>query len=49
MDFRTLMEWVHTLPEEEQAEIFQRVQSMTAEERTEYARELMKRMKSAEE
>jgi predicted Zn-dependent peptidase len=49
VDFRTLMEWVHTLPEEEQAEIFQRVQSMTAEERTEYARELMKRMKSAEE
>ena len=49
VDFRTLMEWVHTLPEEEQAEIFQRVQSMTAEERTEYARELMKRMNSAKE
>jgi predicted Zn-dependent peptidase len=49
VDFRTLMEWVHTLPEEEQAQIFQSVQSMTAEERTEYARELMKRMNSKKE
>jgi predicted Zn-dependent peptidase len=49
VDFRTLMEWVRTLPEDEQKQIFERVQSMTETERTEYARELMERMKSEQE
>jgi hypothetical protein len=49
VDFRTLMEWVRTLPEDEQKQIFERVQSMTEQERTEYARELMERMKSEKE
>ncbi len=49
VDFRTLMEWVRSLPEDEQKEILGRVQSMTDAERTEYARELLKRMKSEQE
>jgi predicted Zn-dependent peptidase len=46
VDFRVLMEWVRSLPEDEQKQIFDRVQSMTEEERAEYARELLERMKS---
>lgn len=49
VDFRTLMEWVRTLPEDEQEQIFERVQSMTEAERDEYARQLMERMKSEQE
>jgi predicted Zn-dependent peptidase len=49
VDFRTLMEWVRTLPEDEQKQILEKVQSMTETERTEYARELMERMKSEQE
>ena len=49
VDFRTLMEWVRSLPEDEQAQILERVQSMTEDQRSEYARELMERMKSEQE
>jgi predicted Zn-dependent peptidase len=46
IDLRALMEWVRSLPEEEQMEIFQKVQSMTEQQRMEYARELIERMGS---
>jgi predicted Zn-dependent peptidase len=49
VDFRTLMEWVRSLPEDEQKQIFDRVQAMTEEERSRYARELLERMKSEQE
>ena len=49
VDFRALMEWVRTLPEDEQKQISERVQSMTEAERTQYARELLERMKSEQE
>jgi predicted Zn-dependent peptidase len=49
VDFRALMHWVRSLPEDEQKQIMDRVQSMTDEERTEYARELMERMKAEKE
>jgi predicted Zn-dependent peptidase len=49
IDMRAIMEWVRTLPQEEQMEMFQRVQSMTEEQRMEYARELMERMKAEQE
>jgi predicted Zn-dependent peptidase len=46
IDLRALMQWVRTLPAEEQKEIFERVQAMSEAERMEYARHLMERMKS---
>jgi predicted Zn-dependent peptidase len=49
VDFRTLMEWVHSLPEDQQKQIFDRVQAMSEEERDAYARELMQQMKSEKE
>jgi hypothetical protein len=44
VDIRALIEWVRTLPEAEQKEIFGKFQTMTQEERKQYARELTKRM-----
>jgi predicted Zn-dependent peptidase len=49
VDFRALMRWVRSLPEEEQKEIFQRVQTMNDTEREVYARQLMERMKAESE
>ncbi len=49
VDFRALMEWIDSLPEKEKNEILARVQSMTEEERKEYARGLLKRKKSEQE
>ena len=40
------MHWVRSLPEEEQKAIFERVQSLTEQEREAYARQLMERMKA---
>lgn len=48
-DVRELIQWVRTLPQEEQQEIFTRFQSMTPEERQEYAKELWERMKATSE
>lgn len=46
IDMKALMEWVRTWPEDEQMELYQRVQTMTDEERMELGRELMERMKA---
>jgi len=46
IDLRALMQWIQQLPEDEQREIFMRFQSMTDEERKNYAKELMERMKT---
>jgi predicted Zn-dependent peptidase len=48
-DIKALIQWVRTLPEDEQEEIFMRFQSMTAEERKEYAAQLWERMKATGE
>jgi predicted Zn-dependent peptidase len=46
IDMKALMQWVQTLPQEEQMEIWQRVQSMNEAERIEYGKQLMERMKA---
>jgi predicted Zn-dependent peptidase len=46
MDFKALMQWMQTLPEEERKAIFERFTQMTDEERKAYAEELFERMKS---
>lgn len=46
VDFRALMQWVRSLPEEEQQAIFQKVQTMTEHEREAFARQLLERMKA---
>jgi predicted Zn-dependent peptidase len=46
IDMRALMAWIRTLPEEEQKEIYMRVQTMSEAERMEFGKELMKRMKA---
>jgi predicted Zn-dependent peptidase len=48
-DIRTLIQWVRTLPQEEQQEIFIRFQSLTPEEREAFAKELWERMKATAE
>lgn len=48
-DVKELIQWVRTLPQEEQQEIFTRFQTMTQEEREEYAKELWERMKATGE
>jgi predicted Zn-dependent peptidase len=48
-DVRALIQWVRTLPQEEQAEIFTRFQSLTPEEREAFAKELWERMKATSE
>ena len=46
---RELIQWVRTLPQEEQQEIFTRFQSMTPAEREQLAKELWARMKATSE
>ena len=46
IDFRKLMEWAQTLPEEEQRELMMRFQSLDEAGRAEYAKELWERMKA---
>lgn len=46
IDMKALMQWVGTLPQEEQMELYQRVQTMTEQERMEFGKELMERMKA---
>ncbi len=48
-DIKALIQWVRTLPQEEQQEIFMRFQTMTPEERETLARELWERMKATSE
>lgn len=48
-DIKALIQWVRTLPQEEQQEIFMSFQSMTPGEREEYAKELWERMKATSE
>jgi predicted Zn-dependent peptidase len=44
LDFGALMQWIGTLPEDERTDIFQRMQTMTEEQRRAYAKELVDRM-----
>jgi phosphoenolpyruvate-protein kinase (PTS system EI component) len=46
IDMKALMQWVRTLPEEEQMELYQQFQAMNEQERMELGRELMERMKA---
>jgi len=48
-DVKALIQWVRTLPQEEQQEIFMRFQTLTPEEREAYAKEMWERMKAATE
>ena len=48
-DVRELIQWVRTLPQEEQQEIFMRFQSMSPGEREEFAKQLWERMKATGE
>ena len=47
IDMQALIDFVKTLPEAEQREIFQRVQSMSPEEQEAFARQMIERMKAA--
>jgi len=49
IDIQALIQWVRTLPEEEQKEIFMRFQSMTPEEREELGKQLWQRMQATTE
>jgi predicted Zn-dependent peptidase len=49
IDVQKLMQWVRTLPEEEQKELYMRFQSMTPEEREQLAKELWERMQATTE
>jgi len=44
IDMKALMQWVQTLPAEEQMELYQRFQSMNEQERMELGKQLMERM-----
>jgi predicted Zn-dependent peptidase len=46
IDMKALMQYVRSLPQEEQMELYQRFQSMNEQERIELGRELMERMKA---
>jgi predicted Zn-dependent peptidase len=46
IDMKALMQWVRTLPEEEQMELYQQFQAMNEQERMELGAELMERMKA---
>jgi predicted Zn-dependent peptidase len=48
-DVKALIQWVRTLPQEEQQEIFTKFQSLTPEERKEFARQLWERMQATTE
>ena len=48
-DIKALIQWVRTLPQEEQQEIFIRFQSLTPEEREAFAKELWERMQATSE
>jgi predicted Zn-dependent peptidase len=49
IDVQALMQWVRTLPEEEQKDLYMRFQSMTPEEREQLAKELWERMQATTE
>jgi hypothetical protein len=49
IDIQALIQWVRTLPEDEQKEIFMRFQSMTPEEREELGKQLWQRMQATTE
>lgn len=49
IDVQALIQWVRTLPEDEQKEIFMKFQSMTPEEREELGKELWERMQATTE
>jgi predicted Zn-dependent peptidase len=46
IDMKALMQYVRSLPQEEQMELYQRFQGMNEQERMELGRELMERMKA---
>jgi len=46
IDFRTLMQWAQTLPEEEQKELMLKFQTMSEGEREAFAKQLWERMKA---
>ncbi len=46
IDFEAIAQWIQSLPDEEKMRIFQKLQGMTPEERKQFAKELLKKIKA---